>query len=160
MKGCFASRVCFDSLVIRTILPGADRSIVGFGPDCSYIALRDCDLDGISGLLVPRTKVSTLLHAALEGLLEAMQDALLSLSLDKLGRRCWPPGIRNADKRVPCAVQSKSTTLQLHRCYIHGVAHMAAVTMEGGNLRMEGVLLPLNRCKIRICISCQCFLNQ
>ncbi|CAL5221602.1 g3822 [Coccomyxa viridis] len=82
------ARVCFDSLVIRTILPGADRSIVGFGPDCSYIALRDCDLDGISGLLVPRTK-------------------------------------------------SKSTTLQLHRCYIHGVAHMAAVTMEGGNLRME-----------------------
>ena len=38
----------------------------------------------------------------------------------------------------PSAVQSKDTTLQLHGCYIHGVAHMAAVTMEGGKLRMEG----------------------
>ena len=52
-----ACRACFNNLIIRTILPGADRSIVGFGPDCSYIALHDCDLDGISGLLVPRTKV-------------------------------------------------------------------------------------------------------
>lgn len=56
--GCCASRACFERLVIRTILPGGDRSIVGFGPDCSYIALHDCNLDGISGLLVPRTRVN------------------------------------------------------------------------------------------------------
>lgn len=36
-----------------------------------------------------------------------------------------------------CA-QPLDTTLELQDCYIHGVAHMAAVTMEGGNLRMEG----------------------
>lgn len=51
-------RACFENMVIRTILPGADRSIVGFGPACSFIALHDCDLGGVSGLLVPRTKVS------------------------------------------------------------------------------------------------------
>lgn len=36
-------------------------------------------------------------------------------------------------------MQPKDTTLKLQGCYIHGVAHMAAVTMEGGNLRMEGM---------------------
>lgn len=76
--GCFASRVCFDSLTIRTILPGADRSIVGFGPDCSYIALHDCDLDGISGLLVPRTKVSPCHFAAPEWLLQPARPYALS----------------------------------------------------------------------------------
>lgn len=50
-------RACFENMVIRTILPGADRSMVGFGPECGYIALHDCDLGGVSGLLVPRTKV-------------------------------------------------------------------------------------------------------
>ena len=49
-------------MVIRTILPGADRSMVGFGPECGYIALHDCDLGGVSGLLMPRTKV---IYAAL-----------------------------------------------------------------------------------------------
>ena len=36
-------------------------------------------------------------------------------------------------------MQPKETTLKLQGCYVHGVAHMAAVTMEGGNLRMEGM---------------------
>ena len=50
-------RACFESMVIRTILPGADRSIVGFGPSCDRITLHSCDLGGVSGLLVPKTKV-------------------------------------------------------------------------------------------------------
>ena len=50
-------RACFESMVIRTILPGADRSIVGFGPLCDQITLHSCDLGGVSGLLVPKTKV-------------------------------------------------------------------------------------------------------
>ena len=74
--GCAACRACFDSLIIRTILPGADRSIVGFGPDCSYIALHDCDLDGISGLLVPRTKVRACSQCCREA---AMLNTLLFL---------------------------------------------------------------------------------
>ena len=60
--------------------------------------------------------------------------------LDSLTGGAGSQALRMRDKQVPCVVQSKDTTLQLHRCYIHGVAHMAAVTMEGGNLRMEGVL--------------------
>ena len=52
-----ARRVCFESMVFRAILPSGDRSIIGFGPGCSYVRLRACELGGITGLLVPSTRV-------------------------------------------------------------------------------------------------------
>lgn len=55
---CDAHRVCFQNIVFRSILPSGDRSIVGFGPACKYVRLQDCELGGITGLLVPASKAS------------------------------------------------------------------------------------------------------
>ena len=52
-------RTCFKNIVFRAIMPSTDRSIISFGPACSYIRLEDCELGGITGLLIPDSKVLT-----------------------------------------------------------------------------------------------------
>ena len=52
-------RAYFENMVFRAILPSGDRSIIGFGPACNYVRLRACELGGITGLLVPSTRVRT-----------------------------------------------------------------------------------------------------
>ena len=40
-------------------MPSTDRSIISYGPACAYIRMEDCELGGITGLLIPDSKVLT-----------------------------------------------------------------------------------------------------
>ncbi|KAK9914883.1 hypothetical protein WJX75_001872 [Coccomyxa subellipsoidea] len=50
------ARACFQNIVFRAIMPSTDRSIISYGPACSYIRLEECELGGITGLLIPDSK--------------------------------------------------------------------------------------------------------
>lgn len=43
-------------------MPSTDRSIISYGPACSYIRLEECELGGITGLLIPDSKVIACSH--------------------------------------------------------------------------------------------------
>lgn len=38
-------------------MPSTDRSIIAYGPECDYIHLEESEIGGITGLLLPGTKV-------------------------------------------------------------------------------------------------------
>ena len=48
-------RCYFENVTMRTGAISADRSICCFGPDCPAILMRNCELGGASGLLVPNS---------------------------------------------------------------------------------------------------------
>ncbi|KAK9816385.1 hypothetical protein WJX74_001851 [Apatococcus lobatus] len=49
------ARCYFENVTMRTGAISADRSICCFGPDCPAILMKNCELGGASGLLVPNS---------------------------------------------------------------------------------------------------------
>ncbi len=48
-------RCLFENVTLRTGAVSPDRSICCFGPDCPAMLLKNCDIGGHSGLLVPNS---------------------------------------------------------------------------------------------------------